>query len=75
MFYVDASSESTINADLSNIALAKNIGSTHQDAIDWLSNLNEEWLLIFDNADDVKLPIQVYFPLCSYGNIIITTRM
>ena len=74
VYFVNASSVSTINADLSSIALVEGIGDTHQDTADWLCGLREEWLLIFDNADDIQLNIQDYFPPCSHGNVIITTR-
>ena len=41
----------------------------------WLaSQTNENWLLLFDNADDVDLKLKKYFPSCSSGNILITTR-
>src|ERR1700761_1647289 len=74
VFFVNASSYSTINADLANIAVVEDLGNTHQDTVDWLCGLSEEWLVIFDNADDINLDIQHYFPPCSHGNIIITTR-
>ena len=74
VFFVNASSGSTIDADLLNIAFFEGIGNTHQDTLDWLASLKEEWLLVFDNADDINLDIQDYFPPCSHGNIIITTR-
>ncbi|KAG6879103.1 hypothetical protein C0992_005186, partial [Termitomyces sp. T32_za158] len=34
----------------------------------------QEWLLVFDNADDIMLNLQPFFPPCQHGNIIITTR-
>src|ERR1700761_2095355 len=74
VFFVNASSYGTIHADLSSIAFAEGIGDTHQDALDWLCGREEAWLLVFDNADDINLDIQQYFPPCSHGNIIITTR-
>ena len=50
----------------------------------WLSeSKNDQWLLIFDNYDDPKLPgiesstgydIRTYFPHRSQGSILITTR-
>ena len=50
----------------------------------WLSeSQNDQWLLIFDNYDDPKLPgiesstrydIRAYFPHRSQGSILITTR-
>ena len=46
----------------------------HTDALHWLSTHRENWLLIFDNADDTSLNLGAYFPSCNHGNIIITTR-
>ena len=41
----------------------------------WLaSQTDRNWLLIFDNADNVDLKLKKYFPSCSSGSIIITTR-
>jgi hypothetical protein len=41
----------------------------------WLSiQHNKNWLLFFDNADDVQLNLGEFFPVCSFGNILITTR-
>jgi len=41
----------------------------------WLaSQTNRNWLLVFDNADNVNLKLKQYFPSCSFGNILITTR-
>ena len=32
------------------------------------------WLLFFDNADNVKLKLKEFFPPCVSGNILVTTR-
>jgi len=41
----------------------------------WLaSQTDQNWLLVFDNADNVDLKLKNFFPSCSSGNIIITTR-
>jgi hypothetical protein len=71
---VDASSANTITADLENIAKAKNTGDSAQDALAWFSRQHEEWLLLFNNADDTKLNLHNYIPHCSHGNILITSR-
>ncbi|KAJ7325493.1 hypothetical protein DFH08DRAFT_711285, partial [Mycena albidolilacea] len=39
-----------------------------------LAGKQEEWFLLFDNADDVQLDISKFFPHCTFGNIFITTR-
>jgi hypothetical protein len=71
---VDASNVNTIIAYLRNIALSKRVGESEQDALAWLSSQHKEWLLLFDSADDVKLNLHSYFPCCSHGNILITSR-
>jgi len=41
----------------------------------WLANqCNGHWLLFFDNADDVQLKLKKFFPPCTSGNILVTTR-
>ncbi|KAJ7318428.1 hypothetical protein DFH08DRAFT_673355, partial [Mycena albidolilacea] len=32
------------------------------------------WLLLFDNADDPKLNLNDFLPLCNHGNIVMTSR-
>ena len=71
---MDASNANTITAYLRNIALSKRVGESEQDALTWLCSQHEEWLLLFDSADDVKLNLRKYFPHCSHGNILITSR-
>ncbi|KAH8691517.1 hypothetical protein BGW36DRAFT_432067 [Talaromyces proteolyticus] len=44
------------------------------EAMSWLANLSENWLLIIDNADDPKIDVCKYCPSSIYGNILITTR-
>src|SRR5882724_9104362 len=74
VFYVDASTKETISADLSQIALAKGIGESEKDTLDWLRKQRKEWLLLLDNADDPTLNLPSYFPRCTHGNILITSR-
>ena len=41
----------------------------------WLiSQHKQNWLLFFDNADDVQLNLAKFFPECRFGNILVTTR-
>lgn len=71
---VDASSAETIEAELINICIAKGEGNSVADTLRLLSKKNEEWLLLFDSADDISLNLRKYFPRGYYGNIIITSR-
>jgi hypothetical protein len=64
----------TIDSGLKNIATIKGVGDTCKGALEWLKSEQHEWLLFFDNADDPKIDLNNYFPHCSHGNIIITSR-
>ncbi|KAJ7255559.1 P-loop containing nucleoside triphosphate hydrolase protein [Mycena rebaudengoi] len=74
VFFLDASTIDTIKDGLKNIALTRSIGSNDEDASRWLASSQEEWLLIFDNADDPGIKLFKYFPQSSSGNILITSR-
>ncbi|KAJ7451924.1 P-loop containing nucleoside triphosphate hydrolase protein, partial [Mycena latifolia] len=74
MFLIDTSTPETIETGLKNIAATKTAGSTAQDALEWLSSQSDEWLLLFDNADDPKINLHKFFPQCTHGNILITSR-
>ncbi|KAJ7144735.1 P-loop containing nucleoside triphosphate hydrolase protein, partial [Mycena crocata] len=74
IFMVDGSTTETIEAGFQNIALAKNSGNTMADALKWLVDTSEEWLLFFDSADDPKMNLNKFFPQCKHGNIVITSR-
>ncbi|KAG8706136.1 hypothetical protein FRC09_002554 [Ceratobasidium sp. 395] len=74
IFYADCTSKHTIDADLKRIALARNVGDCANDALTWLARLQERWLIVYDNADDTSINLRGYFPSCSHGSILITTR-
>jgi len=41
----------------------------------WLATQHtQNWLLFFDNTDDIQLNLAMFFPKCRFGNILITTR-
>ncbi|KAJ7761293.1 hypothetical protein B0H14DRAFT_2170909, partial [Mycena olivaceomarginata] len=73
IFYIDATNEQTIETDLKIVAPAV-VGESAEASLHWLESKQEEWLLLFDNADDVQLDISKFFPHCTLGNILITTR-
>lgn len=61
-----------------------NAAEIAQAMVRWLSTSgNRQWLLIFDNVDNVKLPINPYgaydltpyFPVAAHGHIMVTTRL
>ncbi|KAJ7886246.1 FabD/lysophospholipase-like protein [Mycena olivaceomarginata] len=73
-FFVNASSLQTLDTAFKNIAIAHKIGNSLQDALSWLITQTEEWMLLFDNADDTNINLFPFFPRCTHGNIIITSR-
>ncbi|KAJ7448742.1 hypothetical protein FB451DRAFT_760354 [Mycena latifolia] len=74
VYFADSSSQQTIENDLATLALAKKVGKTFQDSLLWLSNQHTEWLIVFNNADDINLNLGQYFPSGSHGNILVTSR-
>ncbi|KAJ7881694.1 hypothetical protein B0H13DRAFT_2540395 [Mycena leptocephala] len=74
VFMVDTSTSETIDTGLKNIAVAKQIGDSSRDALDWLTSKVEDWLLFFDNADDPGINLHDFIPQCGHGNILITSR-
>ncbi|KAJ7367478.1 hypothetical protein DFH08DRAFT_927989 [Mycena albidolilacea] len=73
-FFINASSLQTLDTAFKNIAIAHKIGNSLQDALSWLITQIEEWMLLFDNADDTNINLFPFFPRCTHGNIIITSR-
>src|SRR6266567_3943995 len=74
IFYIDATNQQTLEADLISICSAnieQSVAACHQ----WLAGQHgQNWLLFFDNADDVQLNLAIFFPKCRLGNILVTTR-
>ena len=74
IFYVDASNEQTLEMDLEAISPG-GVKQSVDESLRWLANQHEgRWLLLFDNADDIQLKLDKFFPPCSFGNILVTTR-
>ena len=76
IFYIDATNEQTLVMDLKGIG-PENAQDEHSvdGILCWLANQRPgEWLLFFDNADDVGLQLNRFFPPSISGNILITTR-
>lgn len=74
MFYIDATTCETISAGLTTLAKGANVGKSQDAGLAWLVSRKERWLLVFDNADDPKLNLHEFFPACTHGDILITTR-
>jgi hypothetical protein len=74
IFYINATNQQTLEADLIAIT-PSNIEQSVAACQHWLSSqYKQNWLLFFDNADDVQLNLGTFFPDCRFGNILITTR-
>ncbi|KAJ7105285.1 hypothetical protein C8R44DRAFT_858632 [Mycena epipterygia] len=74
IYFIDSSTQQTIENDLATVALAKQIGKAAKDTLLWLSHQHREWLIVFNNADDIHLNLVKFFPAGSHGNILITSR-
>ncbi len=75
VWFFDAASNATLAADFKKLSKAAGIGESVNDVQDFLRRMKEDWLLIFDNADDPKVELSKYIPRCNHGNIIITSRL
>ncbi|KAJ7636538.1 P-loop containing nucleoside triphosphate hydrolase protein [Roridomyces roridus] len=73
-FFVNASSSEALSNSFMNIAISQRFGRTPEAGIQWLISEHKEWTLLFDNADDPKLKLSPFFPRCTHGKIIITSR-
>jgi hypothetical protein len=74
IFYIDATNQQTLEADLTAIT-SPNVEQSVDACKHWLATKHSQnWLLFFDNADDVQLNLATFFPKCGFGNILITTR-
>ncbi|KAJ7716536.1 hypothetical protein B0H16DRAFT_456748 [Mycena metata] len=74
IFFIDTSTIATIETSLKNIAILKDFGDSPEDGLLWLTSKVEDWLLLFDNADDPSINPNEFIPQCNHGNIIITSR-
>ena len=71
---MDTSTIETIEDGLKAIATSQSAVSTTQDALQWLRGSRDNWLILFDNADDPKINLNTWLPQCNHGNIVITSR-
>ncbi|KAH7333799.1 hypothetical protein B0J17DRAFT_674129 [Rhizoctonia solani] len=74
IFFVDASSDKSVQTSLATIALNNNLGKTHEDTLDWIARHGRNCLLILDNADDPSMNLRVYLPKSEEYNVLVTTR-
>ena len=80
MFWVDASSDESITLSLKGIssisaAQAFGVDGSVKSVLQWISSIQEEWLIVFDNADEPPPEVVAKFiPPGNRGNILITSR-
>ncbi|CAE6463254.1 unnamed protein product [Rhizoctonia solani] len=74
VFFVDASSDESIQTSLATIAFNSSRGKTYEDMLKWISRNGSNCLVVFDNADDPNINLQTYMPQSADYNVLITTR-
>jgi tetratricopeptide (TPR) repeat protein len=74
IFWIDASTHERAKQTYAEIGKHGHVDPNQTAAMHWLSNRDERWLLIIDNADDPHIELQEYFPKGDRGYILITTR-
>ena len=80
MFWIDASSHESIEMCLKGISsmpAAQEFGvdDSVESVLHWISYIQEEWLIVFDNADEPSPEVVAkFFPSGNRGNILITSR-
>ncbi|KAF5356635.1 hypothetical protein D9757_012858 [Collybiopsis confluens] len=74
-YLIHARSEELIKASYYDIAKENGLLQlTWEAGRSWLQNHKEEWIIVFDNADDPGLQLGQFLPRSTHGNIVITTR-
>ena len=80
VFWIDASSVESITMSLRGISsISAAQGSCLDDSVEsvlqWISGIQEEWLIVFDNADNPPVyVVEKFIPPGNRGNILITSR-
>ena len=76
IIWVDASSTETIQLSLRDFTVsdpetkAQNVGDSTELVLRWFSRIDDEWLIVFDNAN---AEIAKYIPSGNQGNILFTS--
>ena len=74
VFYIDATNEQTLKMDLMAIT-PENVEQSVDSSLRWLTKqCDGQWMLFFDNADEVELRLKKFFPVSGSGNILVTSR-
>lgn len=73
VFWIDATSIETAKQSLAKIGRLGGLEATQSAGKHWLSNAEEPWLLIINNADDPSIDLPSLFPEGERGHILVTT--
>ncbi|KIL68621.1 hypothetical protein M378DRAFT_898467, partial [Amanita muscaria Koide BX008] len=75
IYWIDASSEHTIDICLRQIAQKHKLDSTLSTGslLEWISDRND-WLMVFDNADGGYQVVEKFIPPGNGGSILITSK-
>ena len=73
IFWIDASNRLTVEQSYKGIAAENKLGDHAEAALRWLSNSNQEWLLLFDNCESNEI-LDSLIPSGDRGNILFTSR-
>ncbi|KAL6717650.1 hypothetical protein ACLMJK_005565 [Lecanora helva] len=74
VFWIDATSIETAKQSFAKIGTLGGLEATQSAGKHWLSNSEETWLLILNNADNPLLDLADLFPEGQRGCILVTTR-
>ena len=77
VFWVDASSSESIEMSIAGMSAAQDCGvdGSVLSVLQWISSIQEGWLIVFDNADNLSPEaVANFFPPGNRGNILITSR-
>ena len=80
IFWIDASSIGTITQGLGGIcnllaAQSSGLDGSPESALHWIGSLEENYIMVFDNADVLSpAELESYFPPGRGGNILITSH-
>jgi hypothetical protein len=78
-FWVDATTAETIKLSLRDIATdrdarASGVERSAKSVLQWLSRIEHDWLIVFDNASGDHDGVAEYIPQGNRGNILFTSR-
>ena len=75
VFWLDVSTTALAESSFLDIANSLSITSQNwENARLGIANLKHPWLLVLDNADDLEVDYQHYFPDSAYGVVLLTSR-